>query len=145
VGSASDLNQSSIFSVRATENTSGHIRSARLWNGYDHSFSNVAGVDVRLRTLRRWTFIAHAWILGILWARWDWNWVLVVVGHVAHVFHDADDFIPGRILDLVRPRNACRAGFSFFKEAPGEGFLDHARVQVVACSSSQDDKRESGL
>jgi hypothetical protein len=44
---ASDLDQSSIFGFRATQDTSSHIRSAGLWNSHDHSFSSVARLIVR--------------------------------------------------------------------------------------------------
>ena len=50
--------------------------------------------------------------------------VLVVVGHVTHVFHDADDFILGRILDLVRPEMLAERVL-VFEESQGEGFIDH--------------------
>ena len=70
--------------------------------------------------------------------------VLVVPGHVTHVFHDADDFIPGRILDLVRPEMLAERVL-VFEESPGEGFIDHGYGAGGGPVIDQDDKGEVGI
>jgi hypothetical protein len=70
--------------------------------------------------------------------------ILVVVGHVTHVFHDADDFIPGRILDLVRPEMLAERVL-VFEESPGESFIDHGYGASGGVVIVQDDKGEVGI
>jgi hypothetical protein len=70
--------------------------------------------------------------------------VLVVVGHVAHVFHDADYFILGRVLDLVRPEMLGERVL-VFEETPGDGFIDHGYGAGGGRVILQDDKAEVGI
>jgi hypothetical protein len=69
--------------------------------------------------------------------------VLVVVGHVTHVFHDADDLILGHILDLVRAEMLAERVL-VFEESPGEGFIDHGYGAGGGRVLLQDDKEEGG-
>ena len=59
--------------------------------------------------------------------------VLVVPRPVTHVFHDADDFILGRVLDFVRPEMLAERVL-VFEESPGEGFIDHGYGANVSSS-----------
>ena len=51
----------------------------------------------------------------------------------------ADDFLPGRILDLVRPEMLAERVL-VFEESPGEGFIDHGYGAGGGRVILQDDK-----